>query len=360
MRKAFTITELLVAVGLLAAIIAASALVFSQAVKTHRTSQATAELNRKFQAITHQIKSDISGLRKNGEIAIIWQPVYDSDKQVFYHFDRMHFFANGNFTGYHDPDLVGNVARISYSIAKYVDNNGNSVPPHTYTIDPASNFEQRQNERNSRILARTQHIMMFDNTLTEFPELNPLEVTQFTDENFNFEYDWYPGISLRSWINIPSDEEKADMLSVITGVTVNPSTITDQGPQIDIQDQSTYHMLLCEDVVSFRIQGWLPSQKRWYPQINPDGDDTGDFSDSDYYLIDGQPSHENLIGIIRPSLNSAGYTSQTLNISSAVLDDGPFEDIPVLGNALKFTFTLYDSRGIFPDGKVFSYIIYIN
>jgi len=28
--------------------------------------------------------------------------------------------------------------------------------------------------------------------------------------------------------------------------------------------------------------------------------------------------------------------------------------------ALKFTFTIYDSKGVFPDGKTFTHIVYLN
>jgi hypothetical protein len=42
-----------------------------------------------------------------------------------------------------------------------------------------------------------------------------------------------------------------------------------------------------------------------------------------------------------------------------LLNQERFEEIPGLGRALKFTFTLYDSRGIIPEGRTFTHIVYI-
>ncbi|GAG37847.1 unnamed protein product, partial [marine sediment metagenome] len=42
------------------------------------------------------------------------------------------------------------------------------------------------------------------------------------------------------------------------------------------------------------------------------------------------------------------------------LNEGDFGDIPGLGRALKFTFTLYDSKGILPKGRVFTHIVYLD
>lgn len=37
-----------------------------------------------------------------------------------------------------------------------------------------------------------------------------------------------------------------------------------------------------------------------------------------------------------------------------------FNEIPGLGRALKFTFTLYDSKGVFENGRIFSHIVYLD
>ena len=42
------------------------------------------------------------------------------------------------------------------------------------------------------------------------------------------------------------------------------------------------------------------------------------------------------------------------------LDEDHFALIPGLGRALKFTFTLYDSRGLIKKGRTFTHIVYLD
>jgi hypothetical protein len=42
------------------------------------------------------------------------------------------------------------------------------------------------------------------------------------------------------------------------------------------------------------------------------------------------------------------------------IDRAHFNKIPGLGRALKFTFTLYDSRGILKEGRTFTHIVYLD
>ena len=79
LKTAFTITELLVAIALLAALIAGSGVVFQKAIQSERVANATAEITRKLQVVTDQIDRDFSGMLKNGEIVIIWVPGADTD-----------------------------------------------------------------------------------------------------------------------------------------------------------------------------------------------------------------------------------------------------------------------------------------
>ncbi|MHC4501221.1 MAG: type II secretion system protein [Planctomycetota bacterium] len=50
MRRAFTIVELLAAMGLLGVLLAVSGVIFGTAVKAYRTAEATAEMSRKLAA----------------------------------------------------------------------------------------------------------------------------------------------------------------------------------------------------------------------------------------------------------------------------------------------------------------------
>ena len=86
--------------------------------------------------------------------------------------------------------------------------------------------------------------------------------------------------------------------------------------------------------------------QRWYPEIDPDHN--GVYDDSDYPLTsEGTPTTGDT-SKGEPSLNGI-YLNQEENNFNALI-----------GDAFKFTFTLYDSRGVFPDGKTFTYIVYLN
>ena len=69
-NKAFTILELLVAMGLLVAMLAISGMVFKMAVDAHRRAEATGEVTRRLRAIVNQLDADFRGLRTEGEV--VW------------------------------------------------------------------------------------------------------------------------------------------------------------------------------------------------------------------------------------------------------------------------------------------------
>jgi hypothetical protein len=99
---------------------------------------------------------------------------------------------------------------------------------------------------------------------------------------------------------------------------------------------------LCQGVGSFAVQGWYDAEQRWIPEIDIDGD--GKLVDgSDFPLVGGVIDPINLNGVWRSGL-----------------DEEEFNIIPGLGRAFKFTFTLYDSMGIFPEGKIFTHIVYLD
>lgn len=110
MKKAFTITELLVAVGLLAVVLAASGIIFNYSIDAMRTTGATAEIMRNLRAITDQLDADFAGLQKDAPLVIR----FDSSNGL--RADSIVFFATGDFQ---DASGVvrGNVARIYYGQA---------------------------------------------------------------------------------------------------------------------------------------------------------------------------------------------------------------------------------------------------
>ena len=121
-------------------------------------------------------------------------------------------------------------------------------------------------------------------------------------------------------------------------------------------------MLFCQGVGEFIVQGWSDVLQRWVPELDPDGD--GDLaSDSDFFPDPGGDPTKvdvvNIPGVLYPDGTSiisgplAGYPAGSIN-------EANFNSIPGLGRAFKFTFTLYDSRGVFKKGKTFTHIVHLD
>lgn len=417
-HNGFTITELLVAMALLAGIIAASGVVFKEAVRAHRTAAALTEITRKARVITEQLERDFSGIMRDSVIAMMWtaEPVRDKfgvpvDKDGdgvpdhYERFDRIVFFSQGQFQtqqpvryndmGAVDGILYGSQARILYGLAKNADG-----------------LDAERIDAPKRVLARSQHIasdfLMLDpedNSPIYFPysgkdisgnyEFAP---DQFYTDNLKYEFDT---IRPQEWPFLVNDSSmsymKDNIFNLLTDIYVGDSAVTVPPDFVrvapDIPD--TYHMFLEEGVGQFYVQGWYEPENRWIPDIDPDGD--GDLSDSDYALEtghspaivdqnDGPGDEKRVIGMLYHYYRNASMAAsdilaflqigrqstitypgadvtadtQAMQLYKVEPDTSNFNQIPGIGNALKFTFTLYDSKGVFPEGRTFSYIVYLN
>ncbi len=134
-------------------------------------------------------------------------------------------------------------------------------------------------------------------------------------------------------------------------------------------------MLLCEGVGEFKVQGWsfdpVQGRWRWVPEVDPDGD--GYLTDSDFFTSGGKVDSINVPGVLYPfppsgmvSLGGVFYCDLSTPEGRAKfaeyqsrLNEERFGEIPGLGRALKFTFTLYDSKGVIKNGKTFTHIVYL-
>ena len=357
MKKGFTLIELVVAVALLVMVLYAAGRIFKVSIEAHRTATANAEIMQKLRAITDQLNADFKNLRKDGEIFVVWSrekpgdSEYDYDGDGYVRFDRIMFFADGDFQSYNrwpkdDPDgkigkiVRGNVARISYMLANKASRNPGAPPVRAYSQRPEK-----------RILARTQHILTADAQLDN--SLDPNALTDLTDPLLNewhnmYEYD---KITLAEWKNVDR-LSKYVALSVITDVNVG-EVGRSGGAVIDpAKPDSSVHTLLCEGVGEFKVQGWYDELSRWVPEVDPY---------EDFVL----PDPEELPGVLYPYPPYGGVVlggefmpAQPHAYPRHFVDEPDFNKIPGLGRALKFTFTLYDSRGIFKNGRTFTHIVY--
>lgn len=119
MKKGFTLTELLVAVGLLAAVLAASTMIFHYSIQAQRTAMATAEIMRTLRTITDQLNTNLAGLRKDGWL-ILYSDKIPSDGN---HCDALYFFSDGDFQSCADSSVRSNIARVYFGGAKNDANN---------------------------------------------------------------------------------------------------------------------------------------------------------------------------------------------------------------------------------------------
>jgi prepilin-type N-terminal cleavage/methylation domain-containing protein len=110
MRKGFTITELLVAIGLLAAVLAVSSMIFSYSIDAQRTAAATTEIMRTLRAITDQLNIDFQGLQTDGYL-VLWSGTIGSNPNSR---DALYFFSTGDFQSWFDSDRRSNIARIYF------------------------------------------------------------------------------------------------------------------------------------------------------------------------------------------------------------------------------------------------------
>ncbi len=341
-NRAFTLIELLVAIGILAIILSFASVIFRVSIGAHRMAVANAEIMQKLRAITSQLNADFKGLRKDGEIFVVWTAKQNSgsdDPNEYQRFDRIMFFADGDFQSYRtDPNVPvvhGNLARICYMIARSSDSRAPSQ------------------EKTERALARSQHILTADPELDDFPDPNDLSDEQWVEWINRYEYDI---ISLAGWKNLPW-EGKRDILTAITDVTVDNSSLNEaiRGVRVEPSDAKSFHMLLCEGVGEFKIQSWYEAQQQWIPEVDPDGD--GNLGDTHFFLSDANT----VPGVLYPYPPYGGVSINNIDeYPRGMVNELYFDTIPGLGRALKFTFTLYDSKGIIERGQTFTHIVYLD
>jgi prepilin-type N-terminal cleavage/methylation domain-containing protein len=354
----FTLIELMVAMGILVIILSFAGVIFNAGINTHRTAIANAEIMRKLRAITDRLDADFAGLRKDGEIFVAWvavdrRPDFDDcDLDGFERFDRIMFFADGDFQSYKTSPLVrGNLARICYMLA---------------TRGGPGGVPAAAQPKAKRILARTQHILTADAVPLFFDPNSLVDVHWYTWNNL-YEYD---KMTLEQWKKMPS-ANKRNALSVITDVKVDVLGVPTVaravwGAHVDPADPNSIHMLLCEGVGEFKIQGWYDAERRWVPEVDPDGD--GDLTDrSDFFWLspgvldpDGVPRVLYPFRISVPPETYGWVNINGIGYPAALLNEANFNAIPGLGRALKFTFTLFDSKGVIKQGRTFTHIVHLD
>ncbi len=367
--QGFTLVELVVAIGIMALVILFAGTVFKSSINSYRIASAQAEIMQKFRAITDQLNNDFRGLRKDAPM-FIWFQLDPSDSNN--RLDQIMFFADGDFqsvqtydtdinpglyNGYIIPQpsgspVMSNLARIYYGQAQSIDPRDNIIksPVALRFID--------------RVLSRRQHLSIANpDTGSQYWHFPAYDGSGFLvvdpAQNDWFEHDTN---SLSQWQAAAQNPTNVD--NIITDCFSNVPDFSNHRPQINLTDANTLHLLMTEKVGNFSVQwSYLFTNAGqtfiyWWPSIDPDGN--GNLADSDFGT---DPLSMNL--------NAFGFYFNTASPSSwfpsngarGVCYPGSPGNLatvkPAFPQALKFTFTLYDSRGVFKDGQTFTHIVYI-
>jgi prepilin-type N-terminal cleavage/methylation domain-containing protein len=351
MRKGFTLIELLVAMAVLALMIAFASMVFTVSIDTYRVSMATAEIMQKLRAVTDQLDADFKGLRKDAPL-LMWFQLDDPNR-----YDQIMFFADGDFSSIQvydktteRPDLNGskvvrgNMARVFYGQA-----NVNTHDPGAEPRDPKGPKERK------RILAHRQHISdpnIAIKNLEYWPEIDLSDFSETFDGQTKEDRYEHDTLTLAEWQSI-AGSRYAGINSVI-GISFNNRAV------INTSDSKTFHKLLCEGVGSFSIQWayWdnLNGNDRfyWFPSTDPDSADGS--AQSHFVLNDGDNDGFGVyFNVPAPDITDTDWSRVNNAAYQSVQTFAP-DFFPA---AIKFTFTLYDSKGIIRDGMVFSHIVYL-
>jgi hypothetical protein len=287
--------ELLVAVGLLAAVLAGAGMIFHYSIEAYRIASATTEIMRTLRTITDQLNIDLGfeGFQKDGYLVLRSD---DSNSALY-------FFSTGDFQSWRDPDIGSNIARVYFG--------------------PAENDP---------------NILALDKLLLTPGQPPPDPNYDYRDANF---------AACQVDIKNELGEDPCDMLS-------------GGRPDVNMADNpDDIGRLLAQHVGSFKIEwtyGWRhPTEPNiiWWGRYN-----TGDVSAN--ALADETGNLE------KPDGTSVVATA-TGGISSAIHEDkGPPYAVQWDPNnqslwpkALKFTFTIYDSKKILKGGRKFEHIVYI-
>jgi len=336
-RQGFTLVEMVVALGLLVIVILFAGVIFKASIGSYRVAMAQAEIMRKLRTITEQLDSDFKGLRKDAPL-FIWFQLDPNDLNR--RLDQIMFFADGDFQStqiYNGKPIVGNLARINYSQAQ-------SIDPRYKMLNAPVNLRSYD-----RLLARRQHISTADMALDAWPDPNNFATFNLVNNDF-YEHD---RISLSQWQALLTQP-------AIVTQTIDACLGANGGsrPTVDLANPNTLHMLMIEGVGSFSVQWSYMFTNAgqtfiyWWPSDDPDGNPATPF-DSDFSRMPTAPFGF-YFNVAAPSPSFTNWFSYggALYLAGAVVE-------PIWPKALKFTFTLYDSRGVFKEGQTFTHIVYL-
>jgi prepilin-type N-terminal cleavage/methylation domain-containing protein len=277
MRKAFTLLELIVALGILAVVLSFAGLIFRVSIDSHLMALANAEIMQKLRVITEQLDSDFKkahfkyGGRIEAHTTTYTTEVNDVEVEVAVNSDSIVFFANGDFQSteqYDGQTVVGNVAVIFYG----------HPDPCSYDRPP---------EPKDHVLLRRQTIL------------------------------------------------------------------APYAPGADSDPNGEYYLTSLEQ---WRAGALATDLKGWARRPLIDANDLR--AQQPMYLARGV--HDFTISYLDADANEPTTTTEAIDWRREIDEEGTGVLVSIRPHALRFTFTLYDSRGIIKKGRTFTHIVLVD
>lgn len=366
-RKAFTLVELMVAMGVLAIVMAMAGVIFKAALKSHRMAVANADVLSKFRLISQQLDQDFQGLRRDGEIFVAW--VEDPNHEDL-RLDRIGFYSIGDFQNYGEEEEVekGRLARVTYMLGR---RDGRSAQDQ----DPSE-----------RVLARSQHIYCHgsDQWLEEVAETNIVDadVTDWVDWLNALDGQHDPN-TMQDWLQIERETKLRALwgiydINIVADVTADETLYNcGYGTLADPNHPDHLHTVLCEGVGQFRIESWYEdpndaNDSRWIPAELHAFEESDLSSDEKIWSepvrwlwypyreldVNGVVEAQGQYHLDRDDPGDSDYEPVLYEDEDLIPEN--FDEIPGLGRALRFTVTLYDSHGLLEQGRTFTHIVQLD
>jgi len=330
MKKGFTLIELVVAVGILAVMLGFGGVIFNVSIDTYRTAGAHAEIMQKLRAITDQLNTDFAGLQKDGHLIIRSQ--FSQDRREHdrlsswrgpFRTDQLYFFAIGDFQSWFLTGMnKSNIARVyighdqdSLDLNRYRDND----PP---TDRPASKW-------------RLVHDVLLLKPFTAVPAAPA--VVDYNDVSYAECRN-----NLGALENTGGLLDESILINPLSNPPVNLHSLMGQnvgGVAIEWTDGTKY-----TDANSLKVSlVWFGIAAQAAPAVPPLSRTDGAPPD-----ILGDPYYASIetVTVVPPADYQAYWR--------------PGIQQRYWPKALKFTFTIYDSKGIIEKGKTFTHIVYLD
>jgi prepilin-type N-terminal cleavage/methylation domain-containing protein len=300
-RRAFTLIELVVAVALLALILSFSGVIFKVGINSYRIAAANSEIMQKLRVITSQLDADFRGLPQDGFLVLYSEMVmparreYSYSSPGFFRSDRIYYYTTDDFSSWFNSNIRSNIAQI------YFGHDVNSITDIAVLVS-------------KWILAR------------DVVLLTPKPGSPSIDPNL----DYLNASYAQAEANVPGILAGADSL-LTNRVRINIHSFPD-----DIS------RLMCQNIGNILIE-WTDGTKSAAPP---------------YSLIwwgFDNPIRNNLI---RPDTIFADAINESTPPPYRA-EWTPLTPKQYRPKALKFTFTVYDSKGVIKEGQTFTHIVYL-